>query len=153
MRATPRFRAFPLHRLALWGALSGLSALGCERPPSADKLPEWTAADHDHAEEQANTTAGQQAPAARGDSGADPLVEMTWQSACLPCHGPTGHGDGPNGPMVQAPDLTRDDLQARFSDDDLVGILKNGRNRMPKFDLPDPLAHALVAKVRSLRGH
>ena len=149
MRATPRIRAFPLHLLPIRGLLL---PRGCDRPPSADKLPEWTAADHDHAEEQTNAATGQQAPATRGEGGADPLVEMTWQSACLPCHGPTGHGDGPNGPMVQAPDLTKEDLQARFTDDDLVGILKNGRNRMPKFDLPDPLARSLVAKVRSLRG-
>jgi cytochrome c oxidase cbb3-type subunit 3 len=54
--------------------------------------------------------------------------------------------------MVNAPDITRDDLQARFTDDDLVGVIKNGKNRMPRFDLPDPLVHALVARVRSMRG-
>jgi cytochrome c oxidase cbb3-type subunit 3 len=124
----------------------------CERPPSADRLPDWTPADHDRAEEQANAASGQQAPQVRGDAGAQTLVEVTWQTNCQPCHGPMGHGDGPNGPMVNAPDLTKEELQSKYSDADLAAVITTGKNRMPKFDLPEPVVKGLVQRVRAMRG-
>ena len=148
-----------------------VTVAGCERPPSADGLKEWTPADHDRAEEPANANAGNQAPqasqppqapqasgAARGasrDGGSDSnatLIEATWESACAPCHGPVGHGDGPNGPMVNAPDITRDELLSKLSDEDIASQIKNGKNRMPKFDLPEPVVRGLVARIRAMRG-
>jgi cytochrome c oxidase cbb3-type subunit 3 len=80
------------------------------------------------------------------------LVEITWEQACAPCHGPSGHGDGPNGPMVNAPDITRDDILDKMSDDDIANQIKNGKNRMPKFDLPEPVVRGLVARIRANRG-
>jgi mono/diheme cytochrome c family protein len=130
-------------------------ALGCERPPSVDHLQEWTAADHDRAEEQSNAATGQQAapPGKRdADAGAQTLVEITWQTACAPCHGPGGRGDGPNGRMVNAPDITREELQAKFTDEEIAAIIRTGRNRMPKFDLPEPVVQGLVARIRATRG-
>jgi len=128
-------------------------ALACERPPSADHLSTWTPADHDRAEEQSNVAGGQQGQqAARGDAGAQTLIEVTWQTACQPCHGPAGRGDGPSGPMVNAPDLTRPELQSKFTDDELATIITSGRNRMPKFDLPDPVVRGLIARIRAARG-
>ena len=139
--------------LAMAPMALALALAACERPPSADSLREWTPADHDRAEEQSNQASGQQAPAARsGDAGGDTLIQATWEAACLPCHGPSGRGDGPNGPMVNAPDLTREDLQSRFTDDELAAIIHNGKNRMPKFDLPASVVKGLVGKIRSLRG-
>ena len=132
--------------------ISLTTAADCERPPSADSLKEWTPADHDRAEEQSNQASGQQGPPVRGDAGANTLIEATWGAACSPCHGPAGRGDGPNGPMVNAPDLTRDDLQSKFTDDDLAAIIKNGKNRMPKFDLSEPVVRGLIARIRSARG-
>ncbi len=124
----------------------------CERPPSADHLQEWAPADHDRAEEQANIANGQQAAPVKGDVGGETLTEITWQQACATCHGRGGHGDGPSGPMVNAPDLTRDDLQAKITDDEIATLIGTGKNRMPKFDLPASVVKGLVGKVRSLRG-
>jgi mono/diheme cytochrome c family protein len=127
-------------------------ACECDRPPSADHLQEWTPADHDRAEEQANVANGQQAAPVKGDAGGETLVEITWQQACATCHGRGGHGDGPSGPMVNAPDLTRDDLQSKITDDEIATLIGTGKNRMPKFDLPASVVKGLVGKVRSLRG-
>ena len=139
--------------LAMAPVAFALALAACERPPSADNLKEWTPADHDRAEEQSNQASAPQAPAPRGgDAGADTLIQATWVAACLPCHGPAGRGDGPNGPMVNAPDLTREDLQSRFTDDELAAIIHNGRNRMPKFDLSEPVVRGLIARIRSTRG-
>lgn len=158
--------------------LVAAAAAGCERPPGADSLKEWTPADHDRAEEQ-SSQAGQtgQAPQAaqpnrptapspragdtrpergekaeRSDAGDANLVEITWETACAPCHGPVGHGDGPKGPMVSAPDITRDDLLSRITDEEIEAQIRNGKNRMPKFDLPDPVVRGLVARIRAMRG-
>jgi hypothetical protein len=172
-------RPFFLPALAL-----ALVAAGCERPPSADNLPQWTPADHDRAEEQSSparqapqpgqgqpgpsqgkaaagartdnpekgaTRAPGSSPATR-DAGAATLVEVTWETACAPCHGPVGHGDGPNGPMVNAPDITRDDLLSKISDEEIAAQIRNGKNRMPKFDLPDQVVQGLVARIRANRG-
>jgi cytochrome c oxidase cbb3-type subunit 3 len=54
--------------------------------------------------------------------------------------------------MVNPPDLTRADLQASVSDEDIATIIRNGKNRMPKFDLPASVVTGLVAKIRSLRS-
>jgi cytochrome c oxidase cbb3-type subunit 3 len=140
-------------------ALGGLG--GCERPPSASGLQEWAPADHDRAEEQSSQANRPTAPPAkaageRGDAGGgggnQTLIEATWEQACSPCHGPVGHGDGPNGPMVNAPDITRPDLLAQITDEGIAAQIKNGKNRMPKFDLPEPVVRGLVARIRANRG-
>jgi cytochrome c oxidase cbb3-type subunit 3 len=63
-----------------------------------------------------------------------------------------GKGDGQMGAIVQAPDLTRDDLQASLSDVEMAALIKKGKNKMPPFNLPDPVIQGLVARVRQLRG-
>jgi mono/diheme cytochrome c family protein len=144
-----------------------ITLAGCDRPPSADGLPEWKPGDHD--EELSgggggSASAGQQAipappkSAGKGGEGGAPsagqvsAVDIAWTQACATCHGIGGHGDGPSGPTVNAPDLTRPDLQDKYSDDEIAGIIANGKNKMPKFDFSDPVVKGLVAKVRSLRG-
>jgi hypothetical protein len=164
-------------QLAL-AAVPALGALGCDRPPSASQLREWTPSDHDRAEEesaqstpqgagpQGNPQAAQASrplpasgraapralPTDAGARSAQTLVEVTWETACAPCHGPVGHGDGPNGPMVNAPDITRDDLLSKITDDEIAAQIKNGKNRMPRFDLPEPVVQGLVARIRAMRG-
>jgi cytochrome c oxidase cbb3-type subunit 3 len=54
--------------------------------------------------------------------------------------------------MVQAPDLTRADWQAKVTDGEMAATIRNGKNRMPRFDLPDPVLRGLVARIRSLRS-
>ena len=153
---------------------------GCERQPSTDGLKDWAPTDHDRAEEQAaqaqpsrGSASSQQPPQARptprprgpataAGSSSEPkpaaggsdatLVEATWDTACAPCHGPVGHGDGPNGPMVNAPDITRPELLAKVTDEEIAFQILNGKNRMPKFDLPEPVVRGLVARIRANRG-
>src|SRR5687768_2465597 len=87
----------------------------CDRAPSAETLPNWSAADHEHG--KATNAANQ---GARGDGGAaggvPMMVEVTWRNQCLPCHGPTGHGDGPQGAMFKAQDFSKGEWQDKVKD-------------------------------------
>src|SRR5512143_1366151 len=101
-------RMAPLPRLPTVTVIGAVFAifLGCDQAPAASM--EWTAADHDKQEQASNQQQGlQQAPhpLPSGAQGAQ-LVEITWMQNCAVCHGARGVGDGPNGPMVKAPDLT-----------------------------------------------
>jgi mono/diheme cytochrome c family protein len=151
------------------GVALAFAVLGCERPPSADSLPEWTQSDH-HSNDDSRLSGTQVAPApssgaargAREDDGQgrgqaqaaeiDQLVELTWRQQCTTCHGPVGHGDGQMGPMVQAPDLTLADWQGKTTDVEMATIIKMGRNRMPAFNLPDPVITGLVSRIRALKS-
>ncbi len=136
--------------------LAGLVALACERPPSDDAVKEWTPTDHDRKEEAARARSGMQTapPAPQGDGGKDDsaLIELTWRQRCAVCHGMEGHGDGPNGPMVKAPDLTRADWQAKTNDAEIAATIQNGKNLMPRFDLPEKVVQGLVVRIRASRG-
>jgi cytochrome c oxidase cbb3-type subunit 3 len=89
-------------------------------------------------------------PAASADAPPDDtLVELAWQRNCSRCHGATGRGDGPEGPMVRAPDLTRAEWQAAVTDEGIGQVIRKGRNKMPAFDLPDEVVRGLVARIRA----
>jgi len=139
-------------------------AAACDKAPSPAQAREWTATDHGRGPDEQNParTAAQAAPPPRGaagDGGAQAagnlnnVVELTWQNQCVVCHGRIGHGDGPNGPMVRAPDLTREDWQSKVSDAEIVATIRNGKNQMPKFDVSDPIAAGLAGRIRASRGH
>jgi cytochrome c oxidase cbb3-type subunit 3 len=131
-----------MRRLLFFVAL-GLAA--CDRAPSPEGLAVWKPADHD-GEKKAAANAKQ---GAKGDAGATPtLVEITWRQQCATCHGVIGKGDGPQGPMFKAPDLS----QSKANDDEIAAIIKNGKGRMPKFDLDDEVVRGLAGRVRSFRG-
>ncbi len=120
----------------------------CDRPPSVE-LKEWSASDHDG--EQKNAASGKQGT--RGDGGGTPaLVEIAWRQQCASCHGGGGKGDGPQGPMFKASDLTREDWQGKVKDEEIALTIANGKGRMPKFDLPPDVVRGLVARIRSFRG-
>lgn len=129
------------------GAALGLSALGgCDRAPSGAR--EWTAADHQSVDQPAEP--GQRRASEDADQN---LVEIAWQQSCASCHGPTGRGDGPEGPMVRAPDLTQAVWQARVTDEQLAETIRRGRGRMPAFgELPDAVVQGLVRRIRMLGG-
>jgi hypothetical protein len=155
---TPRL---PLRGAAWPGPLLfGLLALttACDQPPSADSLQQWTKSDHHSTDDdrlgRAPGAAGQVARPSSAPAAGDvsQLVDITWRQQCTNCHGPLGHGDGQIGPMVQAPDLTRADWQAKVTDAEMAAIIKTGRNKMPSFNLPDPVVSGLVARVRALQG-
>jgi mono/diheme cytochrome c family protein len=129
-----------------------LPLLACDQAPSADSLPEWKPSDHHSTEElQGGGTSGQQASAGKGGEVAQ-LVELAWRQQCTQCHGPFGKGDGPQGPMLHAHDLSDPEWQGKVSDQDIAATIRNGKNKMPKYDLPDPVMQGLVARIRQMKG-
>jgi cytochrome c oxidase cbb3-type subunit 3 len=128
--------------------------LGCNNASSAESLPEWTPADH-HSTDDDKVTQRAAAPArsaeGNSDSNVAELVDLTWRQQCVTCHGSLGRGDGQLGPMVGAPDLTNSEWQKRTSDAEIAMRIKTGKNKMPRFDLPDAVVDGLVARVRALR--
>jgi mono/diheme cytochrome c family protein len=158
--------------------VGALGVLACDRPPQADSLQEWTPTDH-HSTDDDKLAQGaqmaaprQQAAAAKGvrpqanpeNAGAAgatgatgatdmaQLVDLTWRQQCSTCHGAMGHGDGQLGPMVRAPDLTREEWQSRVTDGEIAATIKTGKGKMPNFDVPQLVLEGLVARVRAVRG-
>jgi mono/diheme cytochrome c family protein len=135
-------------------ALTSLACASCDRPPSADSLSEWTPADHHSADDNKPSQGKRQGAASNGErpqqggSDVSQLVDIAWRQQCTSCHGPTGKGDGQMGPMVHAPDLT----QSKVTDAEMAAVIKNGKGKMPKFDVPDPVIQGLVARVRASQG-
>jgi cytochrome c oxidase cbb3-type subunit 3 len=111
----------------------------------ADAVREWTPADHDQ------PPAAQQAPAPEQPASQPNLADVTWNANCQRCHGPEGAGDGPEAAMVRAPNLTREDWQARTSDADIATTIRRGRGKMPAFELPPSLIATLVQRIRAHR--
>lgn len=145
--------------LALAVVLGATAA--CDRAPSATGMREWTPQDHDGEQRGPGAKQGARGTAdagGRGDGGAAPpgdelLVELTWQKQCAACHGSGGRGDGPQGPMVKAKDLTSADWQGKVDDGQIASAIRNGKGTMPKFDkLPDEVVAGLVKRIRSLRS-
>jgi len=136
-------------------ALAPLGLLSCDRPPAADSLREWTPADHHSADDERQAQGARQpqqgaAPGSPGD--VTQLVDLTWRQQCSACHGAMGKGDGQMGPMVHAPDLTNADWQSKVTDAQIAVSIKNGKGKMPKFDVPEPVVLGLVARVRAAKG-
>jgi mono/diheme cytochrome c family protein len=122
---------------------------------TAPDLREWTASDHDQADEQNPSRAAPPKTVPPAGSVVNPmtaLVEIGWRNQCAACHGPLGRGDGPQGPMLKAPDLTSAQWQAKVSDEQIRQVILNGKNRMPKFELPAEVVTGLVARIRAAKG-
>jgi len=124
-------------------------ALACNSTP-ADLRP-WKASDHDHTvnpnEDQVQVTdAGSEA----AKHGLDDITIVAWQQNCTTCHGELGRGDGPQGQLVHASDLSRPDWQASITDEAIAATIRQGRGRMPSFNLPDATIARLVALIRML---
>lgn len=121
--------------------------------PSCDRARgdarEWTPADHD--QPAGRETPGQTTGKTPSEGGPN-LVEIAWAKNCVPCHGARGRGDGPQGAMMRAPDLTRGDWQDRVDDREIAEVIQRGKNKMPAFDLPPAVQAGLVKKIRQLRG-
>lgn len=140
------------HR-SLTVAVLSMLLWACESAPAAGSLKEWTAGDH-HSSDDEKASGQQAAQGARQPTGSDvpQLVELTWRQQCTNCHGPMGKGDGQMGPMLHAPDLTSAELQAKVTDQEMAAIIKGGKDKMPAFNLPDPVLQAMVARIRQMRG-
>ncbi|HEX4474687.1 MAG TPA: cytochrome c [Polyangiaceae bacterium] len=130
-----------------YALLLTISSLGCDRAP--DPVREWSPQDHDQVEQP-----GQQAPptGSQKPNIQQQLVESAWMQTCNTCHGPIGKGDGPQGSLVKAPDLTRPDWQAKVTDEEIAARIRSGKGLMPPNDLPDSTIKGLVARIRALRG-
>jgi len=129
--------------------LLGAFALACNNAPA--DLRQWKATDHDHttnpnADQVQVTDAGSEAQ----NHGLDDVTIVAWQQNCTSCHGPIGRGDGPQGQLVHAADLSRPDWQASVADDAIAATIRQGRGRMPAFNLPDATVTRLVALIRML---
>jgi mono/diheme cytochrome c family protein len=119
----------------------------CDRAPSAEALKDWSPADHD--QEPGRAPAANQGARTASAGGTPALVEVTWRNQCISCHGPGGKGDGPQGAMFKAADLSRAEWQSSVKDEDIAAVIKNGKGRMPKFDLPPDVVQGLVARIRA----
>ena len=154
----PRLALRPSSIAILTLTLAGSSWLaGCRHTPA--DIREWKPDDHDRADE---TQKGRTAPAAvqaasrsAPQSSASPtatLVDVTWRTQCATCHGLSGRGDGPQGPMVHAPDLTRPEWLSATSDEQISHTIVTGKNRMPKFDFPPDVVSGLVKRIRASKA-
>lgn len=125
------------------------STFACNNAP-ADLRP-WKATDHDHT---ANPNAGQvqvtDAGSPASNHGLDEVTIVAWQQNCTTCHGQLGRGDGPQGQLVHASDLSRPDWQASVTDEAIASTIRQGRGRMPSFNLPDVTIKRLVTLIRML---
>jgi cytochrome c oxidase cbb3-type subunit 3 len=54
--------------------------------------------------------------------------------------------------MLHATNLTVPDWQAKVSDQEIADVIRNGKNRMPKFDFPPEVMAGLVARIRAAKG-
>jgi cytochrome c oxidase cbb3-type subunit 3 len=119
---------------------------GCRRAPTR----EWRADDHDEEPGSGAQVPGV-APSAAASAGDDALADTMWRSTCAVCHGMLGRGDGPNGPMVKAPDLTEKSFLASRNDAQLAAVIRGGKGKMPAFpQLPPSVVNALVRRVRDV---
>jgi mono/diheme cytochrome c family protein len=119
-----------------------------ETPPD---VRQWRTSDHDHTE---NPNADQVQVSDAGSSepghGLDDVTVVAWQQNCTNCHGPLGRGDGPQGQLLHASDLSRPAWQASITDEAIAATIHQGRGRMPSFNLPDATVTRLVALIRML---
>lgn len=129
--------------------LALLLAVACDQ--KAADLREWRPTDHDHTENPGanQVEGGGDAGAELAKHGLNDVVIVAWEQNCVRCHGSFGRGDGPQGQMVRASDLSSPRL-ASIADADLMKVIRDGRGLMPAFPLPEPTLEALVRLIRLL---
>jgi cytochrome c oxidase cbb3-type subunit 3 len=139
--------------ILLWACWSAFVGTSCSR--AAADLREWKPDDHDRSEQNQKNRAAPARAQPNASASANPVVtlaEVTWRTQCTPCHGLLGRGDGPQGPLLHAPDLTLPEWQAKVTDAQIAEVIVSGKNRMPKFDFPPDVLSALVARIRASRA-
>lgn len=130
-------------------ALFLCSGLACNERPA--DLREWRVSDHDHTDNpnsgqvQVDPSASAQAP-----PGLEDVTIVAWQQNCTKCHGQLGRGDGPQGPMVKATNLSDPAWQQATTDEQIVRAIKEGKGAMPAVKLPDSTVANLVKLVRMM---
>lgn len=117
-------------------------------------MREWRVSDHDHTDNPGNNQV-QVDPADAGAPAVPGLEDVTivaWQQNCTRCHGQLGRGDGPQGPMVKATNLSDPAWQSGVTDEQITSSIKNGKGAMPAFKLPDGTVANLVKLVRMMNA-
>lgn len=128
--------------------VASIALVACQ--PDRGEVREWTAADHDPTGADPRTQRGQEKPPTTKEDTSVALAETIWRKNCATCHGALGRGDGPQGPMVGAKDLTADEWLGQATDEQILETIKKGKNRMPAFpDLPDAVLQGLVKRIRA----
>lgn len=138
-----------MFRCAVWPFLL-LCALACNERPA--DVREWRVSDHDHTANPGSDQV-QVDPKDAGAPAVPGLEDVTivaWQQNCTRCHGQLGRGDGPQGPMVKATNLSDPAWQSRATDAQITAAIKNGKGAMPAFPLPDGTIANLVKLVRMM---
>jgi mono/diheme cytochrome c family protein len=118
----------------------------------APDLREWRASDHDHTQNPGadQVEGGPDAGSELAQHGLNEVVLVAWEQNCVRCHGRFGRGDGPQGPMVRATDLTNPRWQSTATDDGIVKVIREGRGLMPAFPLPETTLRSFVQLIRLL---
>src|SRR5690606_9676476 len=138
----------------VWSSVALLVCLtvgGCQKAPA--DLREWTPKDHTNTGNNPAAQSGQvnanPEPAEAPPKGLDPVTLATWASQCSSCHGRIGKGDGPNGKMLKATDLSQPSWQAQVTDEQIAQSITKGKNAMPAFaNLPPETVENLIWLVR-----
>ena len=137
--------------ILILGLSLATSLTACKSRPS--DMREWRATDHSQ-EEGTGQGAGTPAPESQTPEDNDPMIAAmgVWQAQCSNCHGPEGHGDGPQASLTHPPDLTSAAFQTSHTDEQLAGSITRGRNMMPGFGstLRPEAIEVLVRYVRQL---
>ncbi|HVT73133.1 MAG TPA: cytochrome c [Lacunisphaera sp.] len=86
-------------------------------------------------------------------------AKANWEEHCAKCHGADGKGDTKMGKKLHIPDYTAAAVQAKFTDEEALKAIKegrkdqNGKTLMKAVEeLSDAEAKALVQYVRSLKS-
>lgn len=134
--------------LAVGASCAWLMA-ACDGTPA--DLREWKPSDHGNATKAsgAQVAVGDAAPArAAPRPGLEDVTIVAWTRHCTNCHGRIGRGDGPQGPMTRATDLSNPEWQRARSNEQIANVIRRGKNGMPAFDLPSETVTGLVQLVR-----
>jgi mono/diheme cytochrome c family protein len=88
-------------------------------------------------------------PSREGSKAGPVDAQALFLATCAKCHGEAGHADTPQGQLVGAKDLTREEAR-RMSDAEIRHQIVAGKGRMPAFGpvLSDAEIDALVGEVR-----
>lgn len=148
------FRPKPQARSRLFRITASLACalalVACGR--SSGEVRDWQPGDHDQPTGQQGQVAARPNSSSSQAESDKSLVELAWMKNCASCHGAQGRGDGPQGAMVRAPDLTRAEWQSQVTDEQIAEVIRKGRNRMPAFEaLPPQVITGLVGRIRQNR--
>lgn len=125
--------------------------MACSARPAPTR--EWRPEDHGQPADidpaRVPASAGQAEPE---QGGVGRAAAALWNVSCAGCHGRDGKGQGAGRPPgVQLPDFTSAEFQKQRTDEQLVTVIKAGKNLMPAFgkQLNEQGLAALLAHVRA----